>query len=308
MPNINDKVTGVGKYGVGMKQARQISTMLRGVPDFSNAAQFNQYETGYQFVIVCKVPIFISKLAEAGAVISDGTPVKTLINNFVVTIEQESRGMSGFEDISAETMEITDGISTLNMINKVTKQSASTFSMSFFEKSGTPIVKFLKYYLEGLKDPRTQAKTYNGALDLGLISVPGFEKEVFTLMYINTDNTMKRIEQAYLIVNAQPNKAETTIYEAQKGDIANKEITVEFNGFPIEGKQVDALAKEMLEYLYTRNDDAKVILQSNDYDYFMVKEQTRGFTKEGVNFDASVVTTDFETLATTETDNVRTQQ
>mgnify|MGYP000604908852 CR=1 FL=1 len=286
-------------YEVGMKQARQISTMLRGVPDFSNAAQFNQYETGYQFVIVCKVPVFIARLAEKDATTSDGTPVKTLLNNFVITVEQESRGMSGFEDMSAETMEITDGISTLNMINKVTQQSASTFSMSFFEKSGTPIIKFLDYYLRGLKDPRTQAKTYNGALDKGWILTPGFEKEVFTLMYINTDNTMRKIEKAYLIVNGQPNKSEKSAYEAQKGDIANKEITVEFNGFPIEGKQVDKLAMDMLEYLYTRTDEQKVLLQSNDYDYFMVNQETRGFGIEGVNMQASVPTTNTDDLGTT---------
>ena len=286
-------------YEVGMKQARQISTMLRGVPDFSNAAQFNQYETGYQFVIVCKVPVFIARLAEKDATTSDGTPVKTLLNNFVITVEQESRGMSGFEDMSAETMEITHGISTLNMISKVTQQSASTFSMSFFEKSGTPIIKFLDYYLRGLKDPRTQAKTYNGALDKGWILTPGFEKEVFTLMYINTDNTMRKIEKAYLIVNGQPNKSEKSAYEAQKGDIANKEITVEFNGFPIEGKQVDKLAMDMLEYLYTRTDEQKVLLQSNDYDYFMVNQETRGFGIEGVNMQASVPTTNTDDLGTT---------
>lgn len=294
--NNNNGSTG---YAVAMKQARPISTMLRGVPDFSNIAQFNQYETGYQFVIVCAIPSFIAKLAEKGAQLSDGTPVSTLVNNFVIAIEQESRGMSGFEDMTAETMEITDGISTLNVINKITAQSASTFTMQFFEKSGTPIIKFLDYYLRGIKDPRTQAKTYNGALDNGWIRTPGLEKEVFTLMYINTDNTMKRIEKAYLIVNAQPNKSEKSAYEATKGDIANKEISVEFNGFPIEGKQVDDLAVKMLSYLYERDDDAKVVLQSNDYNYFMVDEATRGFDHKGYTGNAEGM---YQNVRTTYTD------
>ena len=49
------------------------------------------------------------------------------------------------------------------------------------EKSGTPITKLFDYYLSGIKDPRTQAKTYHGALDKGWITEPGLEKEVFTL-------------------------------------------------------------------------------------------------------------------------------
>lgn len=273
------------KFSVGMKQARQISTMMRGVTDFSNTAQFNQYETGYEFIIVCSVPTFLSKLALKNATAPDGTPVKTLLNNFVIAIEQENRGMTGFEDITADTIEITDGISTLNMISKINKQSASTFNVQLFEKSGTPITKFLDYYLSGIKDPRTQAKTYHGALDNGWITEPGLEKEVFTLMYINTDNTMKKIEKAYLIVNAQPNKSETSMYEATKGDIANKELTIEFNGFPLDGKYVDALATQMLDYLYSDDNDAKVILQSNEYDYFMTNSDTRGFTEKGYTED-----------------------
>lgn len=288
------------KYKVGMKQARQISTMLRGVPDFSNAAQFNQYESGYQFVIVCRIPTFLSKLATKGEMLPDGTKVSTLVNNFVIAIEQESKGMSGFEDLTAETMDITDGITTMSMISKVNAQGGGTFSMEFTEKSGTPIVKLCDYYLRGLKDPRTQAKTYNGALEKGWITTPGLEKEVFTLMYINTDNTMRRIEKSYLLVNAQINKAEKTIYEATKGDISNKTINLEFNAFPIEGKQVDSLATKMLAYLYERNDDAKVVLNSNDYNYFMVNNDTMGFNYKGYNSEPMNVNTSYETLESIE--------
>lgn len=289
------------KYEVKMKTPRKITTRLRGVPDFSNAAQFNLYESGYEYVIVCRVPTFLQRLASKGEITEDGTSVSVLLNNFVTTIEQEEKGMSGFEDITAETMDITDGISTMQQISKITMQGGSTFNMTFTEKSGTPIVKLCDYYLRGIKDPRTQAKTYNGALDKGYITTPGFEKEVFTFMYINTDNTKKRIEKAFLLVNAQLVKAENSIYEATKGDIGSKDITLEINAFPIQGKQVNNLAQEMLAYLYDRTDDLKVILNSNDYDYFMTNAATRGFKKEGATpqvYQAEANT--FDTLGTTE--------
>lgn len=273
-------------YDVGMKQVRQITPMLRGVPDFSNISQFNQYETGYQYVIVCSVPTFLTTAAKKGYKLSDGSSVETLINNFVNAIEQESKGVSGFEDLQSESMDITDGITTINAIQKVTQQGGGSFSMSFYEKSGTPIIKLCEYYLRGIKDPRTQAKTYNGLLGDG-IDVPGFEKEVFTFMYINTDNTCKRIEKAYLLTNVQLTKAETTIYEATKGDIANKEITLEFNAFPIDGAQVDELAQRMLSKLYTRTDATKLVLNSNDYDYFVLdryKNDDYGYNKENTAY------------------------
>ena len=279
-------------YDVDMKQVRQITPMLRGVPDFSNISQINQYETGYQYVIVCSIPTFLARLAKNGATLSDGSSLTTLINNFVNAIEQESKGVSGFEDIQSESMDITDGITTINAIQKVTQQGGGSFSMSFYEKSGTPIIKLCEYYLRGIKDPRTQAKTYNGALESGIIKVPGFEKEVFTFMYINTDNTCKRIEKAYLLTNVQLTKAETTIYEATKGDIANKEITLEFNAFPIDGKQVDALAKKMLDYLYERNDATKLVLNSNDYNYFILDNIDEG----GYNKESTAYVTDYKRL------------
>lgn len=281
-------------YEVGMKQARQITPMLRGVPDFSNISQFNQYETGYHYVIVCAIPTCLSVMRDQK--LSDGTTVETLINNFVNAIEQETKGISGFEDTQSESMDITDGITTINAIQKVTTQGGGSFSMTFTEKSGTPIVKLCDYYLRGLKDPRTQAKTYNGALDMGRITIPGFEKEVFTFMYINTDNTCKKIEKAYLLTNVQLTKAETTIYETTKGDISNKEITLEFNAFPIDGTQVNELAKDMLIYLYERTDEAKLVLNSNDYNYFMVDTVKNDIGPGGYNKDDKAITTVYERM------------
>ena len=36
---------------------------LRGVTDFTNIGQFNQFETGYSFLFVLQMPVFMTKLA-----------------------------------------------------------------------------------------------------------------------------------------------------------------------------------------------------------------------------------------------------
>lgn len=215
-------------------------SMMRGVTDFSNAAQFNLYETGYSHLIVISKPKCITMHKDQDVV--------DMMNAFCYILEYEFRGLSGIEDITADSLEVTDGISTLNVIGKVNKQSASEISMTFTEKSGSIITNFLKFYLEGLKDPRTQAKTYHGLIKYGVLA-GGFENEVFNLLYIVTDNTMLQIEKAYLLCNAWPNKATTSIYNTEKGNIEKQEIELTWNCFVIDGADVDERAMKILAYL-----------------------------------------------------------
>lgn len=224
------------------KKPRSIAeyAMMRGVTDFTNAAQFNLYETGYSHLCVISGPQCIEK--------NDDSYVQKMYQTFKYILEYEFRGLSGIEDISADDLEVTDGISTMNIIGKVNKQSASEVSMTFTEKSGAVITNFIRYYLEGIRDPRTQAKTYHGLIKNGILA-PGFENEVFNFLYIVTDNTMLNLERAYLLCNAWPNKAETSIYESEKGSIDKKELSVTFKCFVIDGEEVNQRALKMLEYI-----------------------------------------------------------
>lgn len=213
---------------------------FRGVTDFSQIGQFNQYESGYQFLSVLSIPNFMKKLGDASTTISQ------MNKNFVHMLEYEFRGMDGLPDIQADTFEITDGINTQRMINKVTMDTSITVSSQYFEKSGGLITKYSEYYLTGIKDPKTQAKTYHGLIANGDLA-PGLENEVFTMLYYVTDNTMLRLERAVLLANCQLTKAETSMYNGSRDNISNKEMTIEFNCFPIMGYQVDKAAKALLQ-------------------------------------------------------------
>lgn len=214
---------------------------MRGVTDFTNAAQFNLYESGYAHLYVISMPKWIELYAQAD------DDVAKMAETFKYILEYEFKSLDGIDDITSEELEVTDGISTLNTIGKVTKQSAADISMSFTEKSGSAITNFLKFYLEGVKDPRTQAKTYHGLIRKGAI-YGGFENEVFTLLYVVTDNTMLQIEKAYLLCNAWPTTANTNIYNTTKGEIGVKDIDVTFKCFVLDGPDVDKRALEVLAY------------------------------------------------------------
>lgn len=229
----------INNFSVRPKNLTQY-TALRGVVDFSQIGQFDQFETGYSFLSVIKIPKFLELLAE------QDVGVAQMVNSFTHMLEYEFRGLSGLPDITADTFEITDGSNRMNMINNVTKETNVSLSSSYFERSGSLITKFIEYYLTGIKDPMSKAKTYHGLIKHGLLE-PSLENEVFTFMYYVTDNTMLRLEKAFLLANVQPTKAETSMYDTNKGDISNKEISIEWNCFPITGYEVDKAAKMLLQ-------------------------------------------------------------
>jgi hypothetical protein len=224
-------------------------TLGRGVTDMSNLAQFNNFETGYPFLITLKIPIFLEQLA------ASNDEYKKLIDIYRHILEYDFRGIDGIEDISSDTSEITNGISTLNVITKVNMQSASQFQMRYFERQGSVFTKVHELFLRGIKDPRTQVKTYNGLLrastsgGVPVMDEAGYEYETFQFLYFVTDNTCRKIEKAYLIVSAQPTTAETSMYNAEKGDIGWKELNVQFNGYPITGPAITAKAVDFLKWI-----------------------------------------------------------
>lgn len=229
----------LNNYVVRPKNLTQY-TALRGVVDFSQIGQFDQFETGYSFLSVISMPRFIEVLGE------NNTGVKEMANSFKHMLEYEFRGLTGLPNITSNTFTITDGSNEQQMINDVVMDTSVELTSNYFERSGSLITRFVEYYLTGIKDPKSKAKTYHGLIKNGKLE-PSLQNEVFTFMYYVTDNTYLRLEKAYLLANVQITQAETSMYDSEKGQIQNKEIGLNFRCFPITGVQVDKAAKTLLE-------------------------------------------------------------
>ena len=235
--------------------------LMRGVPDFGSLVQFNPYETGYAAFIICQMPKFMEVLAKYNA------DYNKLVKNWAHIVEYEFKSFDGLEDMSADTIQLGDDLNSINVINKVNMQSASEFSLTYDEKSGSPLTKFARLYLTGIKDKRTQVKTYHGLIHNGILE-DGFENEVFTFLFMATDNTMRKVEYATLLIGCQLNSADTSMYNYTKGDIGKKEVTVKFSGYPIIGTKIDQAAQDMLSFLISTEAGARrIVLNSDDYDY-----------------------------------------
>ena len=241
-------------------------TLNRGVTDFSNLIQFDLYETGYSFLVLLSIPKFMDNLKAVNQSYRD------MINTYQHIIEYEFRGCSGIDDMTSETGSLTNGINDVNVITKIVEQSASSFTMNYYERSGSIITKTHELFLRGIKDPRTQIKRYNGLIKHAFdkvniagnsptaerssevnasneITEKGYHMEVFHFLLIITDNTGLNLEKAYLLASCQPTAANTNIYNVTRGDIGFSELQLSYNGFPISGRIVNYKATKFIEWI-----------------------------------------------------------
>lgn len=293
----------------GLKTPRELLNfnLMRGVTDFSNLQQWDLYEKGYPFLCVVSIPQFLRDLA------GRDKNIENIVNNYVHILENDFRGIDNIDNITGEPNgEITNGIRNIQLINKVTKASNSNFSLQYYERSGSILTKAHELYLTGIKDPDTQVKHYHGLIDDWVFNAqdtpsgkdPGPHQECFTFMYFVTDNTMTKIERAFLIAAAQPTTANySDLYSGNKGDIQFAEISLSFNGFFINNDFVYQKAQDML--LAMRNPknltNSRIIVDSNNFKYNAISNAgvETGFTSPGYfSEDSGRVNTD-KTIKTT---------
>ena len=251
--------------------------LMRGVPDFGSLVQFNPYETGYAAFIICGMPKFIEALA------LKNDDYNKLMQNWMHVVEYEFKSFDGLQDITAESLNIGDDLNSMPVISKVTMQSNIEFTLNYTEKSGSLFAKFSKLYLTGLKDPRTQVKTYHGLIHSGEME-PGFENEVFTFLYINTDNTMRNVEAAYLLLGCQLTSADVDMYNYQKGTIDHRDTQLKFTGFPVTSPEIDLCAQDMMRFLLSKDASARqIIVNSDSFNYTGIDAITKTLKEYGAS-------------------------
>lgn len=274
--DLNKNTPNIFKNRKGFKDVTSYK-LMRGVPDFGSLVQFNPYETGYACFIICQMPKFMELLAKYDA------DYNKLVKNWAHIIEYEFKSFDGLQDINADTIALGDDLNSINVINKVNMQSASEFTLVYDEKSGSPLTKFATLYLTGIKDPRTQVKTYHGLIHSGKME-PGFENEVFTFLFITTDNTMREVEYAVLLIGCQLNSADTDMYNYTKGDINKRDVNVKFSGYPVTGNKIDMCAQDILTYLLSADAGARqIIVNSTDFTYTGISNVTKTLENYGAS-------------------------
>ena len=220
--------------------------------DPTNSAMFKRYESGYALFFVIDIPNILTELTknEKGSVtgIQYRSLYADLISSYIRTLEREFKRLDGLENISSEGIEYS-GLNevTVNAINAVQEQHNGVISLTYTETYGEVLTKVNELYLKGIDDPIIgHRKHYNGLIDDKILA-PSFKNEVFSFLYLVTDNTGLQLERAYYIFNAQPITSHVgDLYNITRGEYENKELTLEFRCNILSNKSVFKQARTIL--------------------------------------------------------------
>jgi hypothetical protein len=250
-----------------------MDTDLRGVTDWGNLFQFAPYESGYCFLVVLGVPTLANGKGDLN------TGFKELQTNFVKILENEFLGLSGIEDYSVESYTVGIHNSQQEVISKVKGMSNTQISITLNEKSGTPITTYLSEYLRRVRNPYTGITSYHGAVGSPNMIANGSTeyidpykvaqyKEVFTMLYIVTDNTCLNVEKAFGLINCRPQSASySDLYNITKGDISTHQVSVNFSCSVREGDKINSAANMYLDKLIKTTANPIGVVDYNSYDF-----------------------------------------
>ena len=256
-------------------------TLYRGTTDWTQLQQFDLYEKGYPYLVLVSTPDFLTKMADMD------TEVATLVDSYRHIIEYEFTGFdsSGMDDITSESMEISNGMQAINVIGKTNMTGGTTFSMTYNERAGGTLSKMHELYLRSVRDPASGFKTYNGLIGTGdnAIIKPSeisFQKETWSFLYMHTDPTGLELEQAIYWIGCWPTSANITQYtDVKRGDIEFSQVSVEYQGFPLRGSAINRKAKEILDWMNNSSNNLMVHRNSWDYEYAALSDSTKGLAQ-----------------------------
>lgn len=253
-------------------------TLYRGTTDWTQLQQFDLYEKGYPYLVLVSTPEFLMKMA------TQDPEIATLVNSYRHIIEYEFVGFDspGIDDISADSLEISNNMQAINVIGKTTMTGGTTFSMTYKERAGGTLSKMHELYLRSVRDPASGFKTYNGLIGTGdgAIIKPNeitFQKETWSFLYMHTDPTGLELEQAIYWIGCWPTSANITQFvDGKRGDIEFSEVNVEYQGFPLRGSAINRKAKEILDWMNSSANNLMVHRNSWDYEYAGITDTTTG--------------------------------
>ena len=231
--------------------------------DPTNSPMFRRFESGYYIFLVLSIPNMLAKLTEVQKGEVTGIRYQSLygdlISSYVRTLEREFKQLSGLENISSEGIEFS-GLNevSVNSLNKTEEVHNPTISLTYTEPFGAVLSRTHELFLKGIDDPIIgHRKHYNGLIDDGILA-PSFKNEVFSFLYIVTDNTGLQLERAFYLFNAQPTTSHTgDLYTGTRGEYEFKELSIEFKCNMLSNQVVFNKAKTILEAItgYHHNEE-----------------------------------------------------
>lgn len=246
---------GNGIYGVE-------SQLIRGTMSFSSdkLRELDPSYTGYTHIFVLRMPKFMTQVA-AGHVVEgyvqyDPSAVKTAdahCKNLKALLEMGSTSYSGTPDLTLNTSEVNTGFSERSYpAPTYAAYDGKNFTIRCLETRGEPLRRALEYYINGVSDANVKATMMHGATDdNGVLLEPTLPNYTFALMIVQTDQTLRNIQDISLwnsCIITQAERSSQLDWENGTIDIVQP-MDVQFNGVYMpdaHNSYIDALALKLL--------------------------------------------------------------
>lgn len=198
----------------------------------------------------------IPVLLEAPAFFLNSVHSATLVSNLRAMLETHPQSIEGLNStlrVSTDETIAGGGGEVLEDVMNITRER-STPTFTWRDKVGRPIQSMLEFWLTfGMMDPETK---YAGIGTWGANAPSDMlpDRNTASMMFIEPDPTMRKVEKAWLCVNMFPKSAgDNTGRMDKSAGLAYLDLNVEFSAFTQRGQGVNNLAQNLLDFINITN-------------------------------------------------------
>lgn len=196
---------------------------------------YDPLKTGYARIFMVRQPVFLEDLWDKTA----SSPLK----KFKHILEYGFTAINGFSDISVDFNAITGGyVGKSFEIPSVAKDDTTSFQITVYEFTGSPVREVLHTWINGTTDVLTGLTHYNGA-ETDVLQA----NNTAEFIYVTTDATGKNVEYACLLANCFPRGINTSAFTYESGSHNLVEMPIDFTCTKYESVQINKVAKALLD-------------------------------------------------------------
>lgn len=194
---------------------------------------YDPLKTGYGRLFMVKNPAFLD----------DTIPDK--MKKFKHIMEYGNTAVQGLNDVSVNFNSIQGGyVGKSFEIPSYAADETTSFTVNLYEFSGSPIREVVHSWINGASDLLTGFAHYNGAKS----SIKRIQaNQTAEFIYVNTDNTGKKVEYACLLANCFPRGINTDVFNYTSGTHDLVETNLEFSCTKYESVQINKVAQALVD-------------------------------------------------------------
>lgn len=231
--------TGSRQYK-GQDTIRQYSLFAGGLDmTHASAANYDPLITGYGRLFMVRKPAFL---------LSPSLGYSKDFDVYKHILEYGNTGVSGINDISTETDNMTGGYAGKSVeIMTGAKDDTTSFTVKCYEFSGSPIRKINHLWISGVSDLMSGLATYHGIAGPGAKELQVQQSNhTAEFIYVVSDRSGKEVEYACMFANCFPKSVKESHFDYDAGTHNLVPIEVEFSCVKYESIPINYYAKQLL--------------------------------------------------------------